>query len=183
MQPLGNNPALQASGAELSHRAGPRRTAGPALALILVLALVVGGFLFRYLPKDTVSQFLDHPWQSVKSSAGFLMSTSGYDGRWHNRDVDDPPILMDMRFSMHACEVTEFLPGGAVKHTRFFDGRNPPGGDGQTILTDGDRYLTISDGSAKTILLNVPDGAWEPFKDSGGRTQYKRNQKAIHLVQ
>jgi hypothetical protein len=162
----------------------PRRITGSvALVVILVLGLLGGWFLLQRLPKGAVGQFLDHPWQSVKSSAGFLASTSGYDGRWHTRDVDDPPVMMDVRFSVHACEVTEFLPGGGTKRTRFADRRNPPGGGGQVILSDGDRYLMVPRDGPKTLRLDIPDGPWEPFKDPAGRAQHRRKQKTIHLIQ
>jgi hypothetical protein len=147
------------------------------------LAILAGVLEIRRSPRGTVAAFLKNPLQVVKSTAGFLVSTGGYDGRWHTRDPDDPAVVMDVHFSMHACDVKELLPGGGFKTVRFYDGRNPPGGHGQVILTDGDRYLMIPRDGSKTLRLDIPDGPWEPFTDAAGRTQHRRKQKAILLIQ
>src|SRR6187455_684837 len=103
-----------------------RTAACVALAVVLGFALLAVALVLKRYPKGTLAAFFKNPLQSVKSSAGFLVSTAGYDGRWHTRDPDDPAVMMDVRFSMNACEVDELLPAGGVKHARFADGRNPP---------------------------------------------------------
>src|SRR5687768_5883136 len=100
---------MQRSDNPSAHPSLPRfwTTGRAALALILGLAILAGVFFSHRLPKNALASFFKNPLQSVKSSAGFLASTGGYDGRWHTRDPDDPPVMMDVRFSMHACDVEE----------------------------------------------------------------------------
>ena len=149
--------------------------------VLVLLVFVFATFWYASIhPTSYAASLVAAGKSHARAGFGFLSLTRGLDGHWQTRDAGDPKFDLNLNFGIHTCAVTEHIPGATPRETKFTDQRNPPFENGYAILTDGDRYLTVT--RSGTVILEVPDGPGTPFIDSAGREQHRQKQKTIHLA-